>query len=115
MIIDINELIENLEVDALEEGYPVPKLDVITEARRIAVILDHEYPDLEFDIYVMREGSVAVESHFEFGKGMLLVCEPGKSAFFTVTNNQKSESQRYENSENLPDDFIRQNIDKMIA
>ena len=113
----IDEALESLDdiaSDAHEMGYSVPEVAVVDEAKRILLEM-HGYRTATFDAYSMSEGRVGIGVHGEFGRSMLVVCEPERTALCVVTVNRKSRHARYDDSSFLPDDFVRQGLRQVFS
>ena len=100
-----------LAEEATVDG-PTLSKRVLNEAKRIVRRLRRELP-LDADIYPMDEGKVAIELFGDFGRGFLLVCEPGGSALCIVTVGGVSRRARYDSSTDLPDGFLHEGLKDM--
>lgn len=105
----IDSWFDGIEDDAAEAGYLVPSSDVIEEARRIVRGL-RRYLPINADVYVLDGGRVAIEVFGATGYGFLLVCEPSRGALCLITAEGASRRARYENSDILPDEFVRRGL-----
>ncbi len=101
--------LDNITSDAQDMGYTVPEAAVVAEARRILLEM-HDYRSASYDAYSMSDGRVGIGVDGEFGKSMLVVCEPGGTALCVVTANRVSRHARYGDSSFLPDDFVKQGL-----
>ena len=106
---DALKSLDNIKADSREMGYPVPDVTLVAEAKRILIGMQ-EYRPASFDAYSMDDGRVAIGVDGDFGRSMLIVCEPGGSALCVVTVNRVSRRARYGDSGFLPDDFVRQGL-----
>ena len=105
---------ENIEADAQEMGYDVPKAEVIGEAKRILSEMA-AYRKASYDAYAMSDGRVGVAVDGGYGNAMLVVCEPGGTALCVVTEDLVSRHAEYEAVSFLPDDFVRQALRKLAG
>ena len=102
-------LFGELEKEAASMGHDIPSADVIAEARRIFARMPFSR-HLEYDVYSMPDGGVAIGINGTFGRAMVLICEPGKSALCVVTIDRVSRRARYDDSGFLPDAFVREGL-----
>ena len=108
-IADAIACLDDIASDAHDMGYQVPAVGVVAETRRILQEM-HKYRSASYDAYSMSEGRVGIGVDGEFGKSMLVVCEPEGTALCVVTVNRVSRHARYDDSSFLPDDFVKQGL-----
>ena len=105
----MNKWFAELSDETDDTGEPAPSEHVIEEAKRIVQRLHDQLP-ADTDVYSMDGGKIAVELYGEAGYAFLLVCEPGGSSLCAVTVRGVSRWARYESSNGLPDNFVRDGI-----
>lgn len=101
----LDDLFSEFESDALEVVGRVPDDAVVGELKRIVLAMYRRW-SADYDVYAMDEQTAAVEVRGAPGRGLLLVCEPGRGALCVVSIDGNSHRQRYEDSAVLPDRFI---------
>ena len=102
-------LFEDLANEAASMGHEIPRAGVVAEARRIFAKMPFRR-HFSYDVYSMPDGEVAVGINGTFGRAMVLICEPGKSALCVVTIDRVSRRARYDDSGILPDAFVREGL-----
>ena len=105
-------LFDELGNEAASMGHDIPSTEVVEEAKR----LFEEIPfsrQLAYDVYSMPDGGVTIGVNGSFGRAMVLICEPGKTALCVVTIDRVSRRARYDDSGFLPDAFVLQGLDDL--
>jgi hypothetical protein len=106
---EIDAWFSGLDQDAEENGNLMPPMALIEEAKRIVGGLERDLLE-ECDVYTLEKGEVAIEVFGEHGYAFLLICELDGRALCIIAEPNRSRRARYESSESLPDNFLRDGL-----
>ena len=102
----------NIQEAASSRGYPIPEAQTIEEVRRIVTAMRNYLP-LSYEAFPMPDGGVGIGVDSVFGRSMILICEPPGSAFCVVTVDRVSRQAKYDKSDFLIDDFVKEGLRDM--
>lgn len=105
---------DSLDEEAAEEGYAAPTVETREEAQRILRSMLEE-SDLDFDVYPLEAGAIAIEARARRGAGILIRVEPQGTAACFVTVDGDNRRCRYGNSARLPDSFLHSALSELAA
>ena len=106
---EIDTWFDGLEQDAEDAGNLMPTAALIEEAKRIVSGLDWDLLE-GCDVYTLEQGEIAIEVFGEHGHAFLLTCEPDGGALCVIAQPGYSRRARYESSQSLPDNFLRDGL-----
>ena len=113
---DLLEALSDLDdvvVEAAEEGYPTPSEDAITSARRLVREM-YEIAPQRIEVYPTPDGEVALDVPSARGS-VILLCASGGGALCLVNVNGDRRRARYSSTTKLPDGFIREALTELVS
>ena len=97
--------LEDLPVEAQEEGFPVPSELAFSHAGRLIREL-HGVSPRKYFIYPTPDAEVAIDAPGPTGNSVLILCDSDGGALCLVNTKGKHRRARYESADQLPDGFV---------
>ena len=108
--INLAEALSDLEevvVEAEEEGFPMPQKISLENSKRLLMEM-YAISPRRYEVYPMPDGEVAIDAPDGRGSSVLLLCDSDGGALCLVNMKGKHRRARYSTTETLPDGFIRE-------
>lgn len=99
--------LEEVNVEAREEGFPLPSDVALTNAERLLEDMYKVFPR-RFEVYPTPDGEVAISAPGGRRKSVLLLCASDGGALCLVNLNGEHRRARYSTVNKLPDGFLRE-------
>ena len=107
-LLDLAQIVE----EALEKGFPPPNESVRSNVQRLITEI-HQISSRRFEVYPMPDGGIAIDSSGKDNRWVFLHCKSDGGALCLVNVNGERDHRRYEDTDLLPDDFLRETLEQL--
>ena len=104
--------LDEIDEEAVAEGFRVPEKTTITNAKRLLARLYDVLP-YRFEVYPMSDGEVAIDIPNGNGSSVMVLCDANGGALCSVNIKGNHRRARYSSTEMLPDGFVREALEDL--
>ena len=114
---ELREAMSDLDeavAEARQEEFPIPSNSALANARRLLLAMYAISPQ-RFEVYPTPDGEVAIDAPGGRGRSVLLLCESNGGALCLVNLDGRHRRARYSDTGSLPDGFVREALNELVA